>query len=73
MLDELIFFGLVTNMPDDKGFAFLFRMFKAMGRTIKHFTEPLKDIDMSGGSTQRFRTPPLPDYLRKRNRGESII
>lgn len=65
MIDDLIYFGIDHNIPEEKGLNFLFRMYKAYGRNIKRFLEPLQGITKTKQS--KFTPKKLPNHLRRKN------
>lgn len=66
MIDDLIFFGINHTIPEEKGIAFLFRMFKAYGRNIQRLLEPLKSITQNTGKGKIYTCGgEIPAHLRK--------
>ena len=65
MIDDLIFFGIDHNIPEEKGLNFLFRMFMAYMRNIERYLSPLKNV-LKKDTPNKFTPKPLPDHLRKR-------
>jgi len=70
MIDDLIFFGIDHQIPEKRGISFLFRMFKAYGRHIQQFIEPLSKITNTGIGKGKVYTMggEIPAHLRKKKK-----